>query len=91
MSPGNKIQEITSGNVRSLGLGRCLECGAMNSKGARGRGGGFWDNRVLQMVEMEVGKYSVSCRFKNCEEWFLLDFHKIVWTNCEVVKRRFFE
>ena len=27
----------------------------------------FWDNRVLQMVEMEVGKYLVSCRFKNCE------------------------
>ena len=28
----------------------------------------FWDNRALQMVEMEVGKYSVSCRFKNCED-----------------------
>ena len=30
----------------------------------------FWDNRVLQMVEMEVGKYSVSYRFKNCEDGF---------------------
>ena len=42
------------------------------------------------MVEMEVGKYSVSCRFKNCEEWFLLDFHRSVWTHCEVGERRFF-
>ena len=30
----------------------------------------FWDNRVLQLVEMEVGNYSVSCRFKNCEDDF---------------------
>ena len=58
---------MTSGVVRSLGVGRCLESGTLNS---RGRGVVLWDNRVLQMVEMEVGKYLVSCRFKNCEDDF---------------------
>ena len=41
--------------VKSFEVGRCLEWGAA--------GGGvvFWDNRVLQLVEMEVGKFIVSC------------------------------
>ena len=30
----------------------------------------FWDNKVLQMMEMEVDKFSVSCRFKNCKDDF---------------------
>ena len=30
----------------------------------------FWDNRVLQMMEMEVGKFLVSCHFKNYEDGF---------------------
>ena len=31
-----KIQEMISGIVRSLGVGRCLEWGALNSRGAAG-------------------------------------------------------
>ena len=65
-----KIQEMNSGIVRSLGVGRCLEWEAMNSRGTIRVVVVFWDNRVLQIVEMEVGKYSVSCRFKNCEDGF---------------------
>ena len=40
--------------------------------GAAGGGGGlvFWDNRVLQLEEMKVGKFTVFCRFKNCEDGF---------------------
>nr|CAN78335.1 hypothetical protein VITISV_004143 [Vitis vinifera] len=34
----------------------------------------FWDNRVLQLEEMEVGKFTVSCRFKNCEDGFCWSF-----------------
>ena len=69
-----KIQEMTSGIVRSLRVGRCLEWEAMNSRGAIRVVVVFWDNRVLQMVEMEVGKYSVSCRFKNCKDGFFWVF-----------------
>lgn len=30
----------------------------------------FWDNRVLELIGMEVGVFSISCRFKNCEDDF---------------------
>ena len=59
--------------VSSLGVGICLEWGALNSgAGRRAAGQGvvvFWDNRVLQLVEMEVGKFTI-CLFKNCEDGF---------------------
>ena len=53
-----KIQEMTSGIVRNLRVGRCLEWGVMNSRGATGVEVGkergvergvvvLWDNRVL--------------------------------------------
>ena len=61
--------------MRSLEVGRCLEWGAVNSRGAAMVV--FWDNRVLQMVEMEVGKFSVSCHFKNCEDSFCWIFTRM--------------
>ena len=46
-----------------------MEWGVLNSREEEGVVV-FWDNRVLQMMEMEVGKFSVSCRFKNCKDDF---------------------
>ncbi|RVW72789.1 hypothetical protein CK203_049221 [Vitis vinifera] len=60
---------MSNGLVKSLGVGRCLEWGALNSRGAAGDLV-FWDNRVMQLMEMEVGKFTISCRFKNCEDGF---------------------
>ena len=34
----------------------------------------IWDNRVLDLVGMEVGLFSISRRFKNCEDGFLWTF-----------------
>ena len=34
----------------------------------------FWDNRVLHSLEVEVGMFSISCRFKNCEDDFCWNF-----------------
>ena len=65
-----KIQEMSNGLVKSLGVGRCLEWGSLNSRGTAGGVLVFWDNRVLQLEEMEVGKFTVSCRFKSCEDGF---------------------
>ena len=31
----------------------------------------FWDSRVLQLVGMEEIDFSISCRFKTCEDNFL--------------------
>ena len=72
-----KIQEMSNGMVRSLGVGRCLEWGALNSRAATRGFVVFWDNRVLQMVEMEVGKFTVSCRFKNCDDSFYWSFSSV--------------
>ena len=63
-----KIQTMTEGVVRSLGSGRFLDWGAM---GAQGSAGGIlvcWDKRSLELLEMEVGNFSISCRLKNVED-----------------------
>ncbi|WKA06292.1 hypothetical protein VitviT2T_024196 [Vitis vinifera] len=58
------------GVVRSLGVGRFLEWGALNARGAAGGVVVYWDSRVLELLGMEVGLFSISCRFKNCEDGF---------------------
>ncbi|XP_059597084.1 uncharacterized protein LOC132254750 [Vitis vinifera] len=54
----------------SLGVGRFLEWGALDARGAVGGVVVFWDNRVLELMGMEVGIFSISCRFKNVEDGF---------------------
>ena len=58
----------------SLGVGRCLEWGAVNSRGVGGGVLVFWDNKVLQLLEMEEGNFLVSCGFKSCEDDFSWSF-----------------
>ena len=68
-----KIQTMTEGVLRSLGSGRFLDWGAM---GAQGSAGGIlvcWDKRSLELLEMEVGNYSISCKLKTVE-------NDVVWT-----------
>ena len=72
-----KFQEMSNGLVKSLGIGRCLEWGVLNSRGTARGVLVFWDNRVLQLEEMEVGKFTVSGRFKNCEDGFCWCFSGI--------------
>ena len=41
---------------------------------ARSPSGGilvFWDNQVLELLDMELRAFSVSCCFKNCEDNFI--------------------
>ena len=28
----------------------------------------FWDNGVLELTSMVVGQFSISCRFRNCDD-----------------------
>ena len=39
--------------------------------------GFFWDNRVLELVELEAGMFSISCHFKNCEDGFRWTFIEV--------------
>ena len=83
-----KIQEMSNGLVKSLGVGRCLEWGALNSRGAA-RDLVFWDNRVMQLMEMEVGKFTISCRFKNCEDGFCWCFSGVYGPTMKVEREGF--
>ena len=65
-----KMSEMSLGVVRSLGVGSFLEWGALNARGATGGVVVYWDSRVLELLGMEVGLFSISCRFKNCEDGF---------------------
>ena len=37
----------------------------------------FWDKRSLELVDLKVGLFLVSCRFKNIEDGFLWTFSGI--------------
>lgn len=50
-----KVQEMLNGLVRSLGVGTFFEWGALNLRGSSGGVLIFWDNRVLELIGMEVG------------------------------------
>ena len=77
--------EMSLGVVRSLGVGRFLEWGALNASGTVGEVVVFWDNRVLELMGMEVGLFSISCRFKNVEDGFRWTFFKSVWSYFEKI------
>ena len=67
-----KIQSMLEGMVRSLGSGRFLDWGAMGAHGATGGILICWDKRTLEVLEMEVGQFSISCKLRNVED-------RIVW------------
>ena len=69
-----KIQEMTRGIIRSTGVGRFLDWGTVDSRGSAGGIVVLWDNRVLEMIELEKGECSISCHFKNCEDGFTWTF-----------------
>ena len=60
--------------VHSLGTGRFLEWGAVNARGVTGGILVIWDNKVLELMGMELGLYSISCRFKCCDDCFVWIF-----------------
>ncbi|RVW54301.1 Transposon TX1 uncharacterized 149 kDa protein [Vitis vinifera] len=65
---------MSKGIIRSLGVGRYLEWGAVDSRGAAGGIVVFWDNRVLDLVDIQKGVFSISCIFKNSEDGFMWMF-----------------
>ena len=59
---------MSVGVVRSLGYGRFLDWGAMGAQGSVGGILIYWDKRSLELLEMEVGQFSISCRLRNVED-----------------------
>ena len=61
---------------------------------ARGAAGGvvvFWDKRVLELVGMEVGIFSISCHCKNCEDGFLWTFTGVYGPTLKWYRELFWE
>ncbi|RVX23154.1 hypothetical protein CK203_000908 [Vitis vinifera] len=56
------------GVVRSLGTGRFLDWGALDAYGTTGELLICWDKRTLEVLEMEVGNFSISYRLRNVED-----------------------
>ena len=54
--------------MRSLGTGRFLDWGALDAYGPAGGLLICWDKRILEVLEMGVGNFSISCRLRNVEE-----------------------
>ncbi|RVX13086.1 hypothetical protein CK203_018042 [Vitis vinifera] len=58
------------------GVGRFLEWGAVDSRGAARGIVVIWDNRMLELVDMQKGLFSISCTFKSCEDGFYMDVYR---------------
>ena len=63
-----KVQSMNEGMVRSLGSGRFLDWGALDAQGAAGGILICWDKRTLEILEMEMGQFTISCRIRNAED-----------------------
>ena len=51
-----------------------MEWGAVNVRGTAEGVVVLWDNKVLELTGMEVGQFSISCHFRNCEDGFVWAF-----------------
>ena len=60
-----KIQEMSRSLIRSLRVKRFLEWGVVDSKGVGDGIVVLWDNKVLKLVDLQKGVFSISCLFKN--------------------------
>ena len=60
-----KIQAMSEGVVSTLGTGRFLDWDALDAYGSTRGILICWDKRTLDVLEMEVGHFSISCRLRN--------------------------
>ncbi|RVW70775.1 Elongation factor 1-gamma [Vitis vinifera] len=51
----------------------------------------FWDNRVLELMGLEVGLFSISCRFKNVEDGFRWTFSGVYGPTLKRYREEFWE
>ena len=69
-----KVQEMSLKMVKSLGTGRFTDWGVVDAGGASRGILIFWDNKVLELLELERGVFTISGRFRNVEDGFVWVF-----------------
>ena len=63
--------------VKSVGVGRFLNWASVDARGVAGGLLLFWDNKVLENLEVESGGYSISVRFRDCADGFSWIFSEV--------------
>ena len=86
-----KVLEMSLKLVKSSGTGRFTDSGAVDVGGAPGGIMIFWDNRVLELLELERGVYSISGCFRNVEDGFIWVFTGVYRPVLLRVKEEFWE
>ena len=72
-----KIQELSPIVARRLGVGRMAAWRAVEAERTAGGILVFWDTRKLELVESEIGEFSVTCMFKNVGDGFIWAFTRV--------------
>lgn len=75
------------GLVRSLRVKRCLSWSAINTRGVIGGILVYQNSRVMKLVGLEMRAFSISCRFKNCEDGVVLVFISVYGQVCRREKK----
>ncbi|RVW31726.1 LINE-1 retrotransposable element ORF2 protein [Vitis vinifera] len=83
-----KVSEMSLKLVKSLGVGRFTDWGAVYAGGASGGILIFW---VLELLELEPGVYSISGRFRNVEDGFIWVFTGVYGPVLSRAKEKFWE
>ena len=63
--------------VKNLGAKRFTDWEAVDAGGASGGILIFWDNRVLELLELERGSFTISGCFRNMEDGFIWVFTSV--------------
>ena len=72
-----KVKDLSMQMVKSIGVGRFLNWASVDARGAAGGILLFWDNIVLENLEVESGGYSISIRFRNVSDGFSWIFSEV--------------
>ena len=86
-----KIKEMTTGLVRSLRVGRHLDWKTDNSRGVTRGILVFWDNIMIELVDLEEGDFLISCQFKNCVDGVVWVFTGVYGPVCSRDREDFWE
>ena len=77
MLTGNQDPRNVKGSCSYLGVRRFLEWEAMDSRGVARGIMVLWDNRVLELVNLEKKVFSISYHFKNYYDGFIWNFTEV--------------
>eukprot|EP00261_Vitis_vinifera_P015577 XP_010644033.1 PREDICTED: uncharacterized protein LOC104877467 [Vitis vinifera] len=77
--------------VKSLGVGRFMDWRVVDVGGVLGGILVFWDNRILELLELERGVYTILGHFRNVEDDYIWVFIGVYGPVLSKAKEEFWE